>query len=147
MSTNQSWKLLLPFVLACASGAATAQDFDSGWIIGKRQDFLDYEFNAGQLRINNCQVSEKSQPMYNGAWQIKLSCSARNLSPTTALFSIQVIGMPDEGGFAFALSAEPSFGRVTGGKTETITSSNITFEGAAEAASDYVFRIVGKFAE
>ncbi len=140
--------VLVGALLATTAVPAVAQEFDTGWIIGTRAEFLDYEFNEADLRINNCQVSEKRQPMLNNASEIRLTCSARNASQTTALFSIQVIGMLDlGGGYAFALSAAPGFGRVTGGKTETVSTSNIIYEGAVEVASIYVFRIVGKFAD
>lgn len=140
--------VLVGGLLATTAIPAVAQEFDTGWIIGTRAEFLDYEFNEADLRINNCQVSEKKQPMLNNAPEIRLTCSARNASQTTVLFSIQVIGMLDlGGGYTFALSAKPSFGRVTGGKTETVSASNLISEGAVDAASVYVFRIVGQFAD
>ena len=82
-----------------------AQAFDSGWKAVTMNEFEDLSISHGDVRINNFILSADTNLFSGGLHVLNFSCSARNKGTERKKFSIQLVGVDQQGSFSFAISA------------------------------------------
>ncbi|WP_164730543.1 hypothetical protein, partial [Pelagibacterium montanilacus] len=129
----------LALVLASLSTPLFAQDTDEDspvtpiagdWYCADRaEDIFQVSLGFGGLTVNNIAIVPY-EPFMPALQHIRLSASATNFSATNRAVAVEAVGIVGEieapEAIAFALSASASFGMVSSGASETITSNVIS---------------------
>lgn len=128
-----------------ALAQSATPSFNTWNCVAGADELFDIAFSQDGLRINNLSVGEATDFM-SDAPQIQMSASAVNRSPDDIVLSIEMIGtssvvadLP-----VFAISAKPSFGMVSAGKSEDISGNVFAQSGQIGEASNFCVRVVAK---
>jgi hypothetical protein len=113
---------------------------------GNALDQIDnLEINTGKVRINDFTIAEENALFAKSAVVLNLSASGANRSEKSIHLSVEAVGYDETDSLTFAVTAQPSFGSVSAGKTEQIGGNIYVSPGTLKNTSKVCLRVNGEF--